>query len=45
MIIESNIRVPVLLNLFNELRKKGLNARQASHFIPFPNLFNKFNKT
>ena len=35
--IEYNIPAPVLLNLLNLLRKR-LNARQASHFISFPQL-------
>ena len=38
LLIKTNIRAPVLLNKLNLLQKKSLSARQASHFITFPQL-------
>ena len=35
----------VLMNLFNELGKKKINARLEEHFISFCNELNKFNNT
>ena len=43
MIIESCIRAPVLLNLLNSLEKTDKMLGKASHFIFFPNSFDKFN--
>ena len=50
MRFQSNINVidihaHVLLNLLNELKKKDKMLGKPRIFIPFPNLFDKLNKT
>ena len=40
--LESNICVPVLMNLLNSLGISPKMLNRASHFIAFHNLFNKF---
>ena len=44
MILESNIPSLVSLNLLNSFKKRQY-AREASHFISFPNSLNKYDKT
>ena len=44
MIIESNIRALVLLNLLDSLRKKDKMFGKPRILSLFPNSFNKFNK-
>ena len=43
--MESSIYAPVLLNLLNSEGKTNKMLGNASHFIFFPNSFNKFKNT